>query len=203
MSTNPDREQSLTASAFETLLARLGSDPDAAGREYGAIRCKLVGFFERRNALMPEMLADETIDRVARRLDEGEKVEYLRAYFYGVAKRILLESVRQRCRQENAERQVALVPPDPPEAADRELSPIACLERCLEELPPDCRQLVVSYYQCARADRRRLAAQLGMSYTSLKSQVHRIRVRLGTCVQRRSGQQWAIRRGRKAHGPGG
>jgi RNA polymerase sigma factor (sigma-70 family) len=205
MPTDPDRGWSLSASAFESLLARLASDPDTAAREYDAIRRKLVGFFERRNASMPEMLADETIDRVAHRLDEGEVVQSLRAYFFGVAKHILCESVRQRSRQESAERQLVAHPApfDAPDAAEQELASVACLERCLEQLPPESRQLIVRYHQCGRAERQRLAAELGMTYTCLKSQAHRIRLRLGTCVQRCLGQQRAIRRGRSAYGPRG
>jgi RNA polymerase sigma factor (sigma-70 family) len=186
MSSDPERHRSLTADALESLLARLGGDRESAAQDYDAIRRKLVGFFERRNAPGPEALADETIDRVARRLDEGESVEYLRAYFYGVAKRVMMESARRRFHQETAERQMAAVaaPFAAPDADERDDPAFSCLERCLNELPPESRELIVAYYQAGPAERRRLAARLAMTYTGLKSQAHRIRVRLGTCVER-------------------
>jgi DNA-directed RNA polymerase specialized sigma24 family protein len=186
---NPELEArwSLTARALDGLLSRLGHDRDAAAREYDSIRRKLVGFFARRDITVPETLADETIDRVARRLDEGENVEHLHAYFYGVARRVMQESVRRRLRQERAAECAPLQATTHwpgPEPLDPQEALSACLERCLERLPPESRWLIMTYYRCGAADRHALAASLGLTYSALKTQVHRLRVRLGTCVQR-------------------
>ena len=61
----------LNAPAFQRLLARLDADPARAGERYEDLRRTLVRFFEWRGAPFPDDHADETFDRVARRLDEG------------------------------------------------------------------------------------------------------------------------------------
>src|ERR671938_30866 len=61
----------LTAEAFTKLLARLDPDRERAGEKYEELRRTLVKFFEWRGAPFPEDQADETFNRVARKLDEG------------------------------------------------------------------------------------------------------------------------------------
>jgi DNA-directed RNA polymerase specialized sigma24 family protein len=179
--TAPNRRWSLTREALERLLDQLGSDSEAAAREYETTRHRLIDFFDWRGARAPEALADETLDRVARRLDEGETVEHLRAYCYGVAKRVLLESEKQRAREQVALRDFRPGPAND-EVSSTVEARVACLERCLRELPDDCRELIVGYYQGAGRShlegRRLLADRLGITYATLKTRAHRIRARL-------------------------
>ncbi len=182
MSLEPDRRWSLTGQALERLLQRLGEEPEAAAREYEAIRPKLVGFFERRGILGSEALADETIDRVARRLDDGETIEHLKAYFYGVARHLALEWRRRQAQERAAiERQRPLLAAD--EASEAREARVACLESCLRELPPGSRDLIASYYRDDPEGRKRLAESLGMTYTTLKTRAHRIRRKLEECLR--------------------
>ncbi len=182
MSLKPDRQWSLTGQALARLLERLGEQPEAAAREYDAIRGKLVGFFERRGIAGPEGLADETIDRVARRLEEGETIEHVRAYFYGVAKRVAIEWKRRRAAEGTAiDRQRACLAAD--EAPEAREARVACLESCLRHLPPHSRELILGYYRGQGGERKRLAKSLGMTYTSLKTRAHRIRSALGECLR--------------------
>lgn len=62
-----------------------------------------------------------------------------------------------------------------------------CLERCMQKLTPDNRQLVLQYYQeekRAKIDhRRQLAEQLGIALNALRIRAHRIRASLQECVQ--------------------
>ena len=62
-----------------------------------------------------------------------------------------------------------------------------CLDRCLDELQLDDRTLVLDYYAGERAEkianRRRLAAGLGVSDNALRSRVQRLRERLEVCVR--------------------
>src|SRR2546430_9912870 len=48
-----------------------------------------------RSCAHPEDLADEVLDRVARRLNEGEQVERPISYTLGVARRVLIETKRK------------------------------------------------------------------------------------------------------------
>ena len=177
-----NRPWRLTGPAFERLLQRLGGEREQAAREYEVVRRRLAGFFERRGIPSAEALADETIDRVARRLDEGEVVEHLNAYFYGVAKRVLLESRRRWARERAAEREYAI--PGPAEPASEREARIACLERCVGALDEGSRALLAGYYRGLPDDRKRLAESQGITYTSLKTRVFRLRIRLEVCLRK-------------------
>jgi len=181
MSIGTDRRWSLTRPAFHRLLQRLSADPERGAREYDVVHHKLIGFFERRGVDPSEGLADETIDRVARRLDEGQIIEHLDAYFYGVARRVMLEWRKRRVQERAAERAFSLLgPATAPEL--RELR-VACLERCLRRLPRDSRILIMDYYRGRMEERKRLAATLGISYTNLRTRARRLRLRLEECLR--------------------
>jgi len=83
---------------FETLLGWLDRDRDVAGEKYETIRSGLVRIFVSKGFSDAEHLADETIDRVIKRLPdiidtyEGPPVRY----FHGVARDVLLEASRPR-----------------------------------------------------------------------------------------------------------
>ena len=61
----------LTQESFDNLLVRLDSDREQAGEKYEAIRRELISFFLSQNSHTPEELADETINRVAQKIDES------------------------------------------------------------------------------------------------------------------------------------
>jgi DNA-directed RNA polymerase specialized sigma24 family protein len=65
---------------------------------------------------------------------------------------------------------------------------LECLDRCLGELPPETRELVLRYYQGGGGDRMKaratLAADLGVSPGVLRLRLHRIRARLHVCVRK-------------------
>src|SRR5215216_3042901 len=83
-----NKEWGLNEGALNKLLALLDSDPERAGEKYEKIRRKLITFFECRGCASPADQADETIDRVTRRVDEGQPItaEDIPRYFYGVAR---------------------------------------------------------------------------------------------------------------------
>ena len=78
----------LTQEAFDQLLAALDADRERAGHQYEIVRRKLLKFFEFHGSDAPEEHADETINRVARKLAEGERVENFNGYCLGVARRV-------------------------------------------------------------------------------------------------------------------
>ena len=170
----------LTRKALERLLERLGPDPEAAGREYQQLRARLLDYFDWRGVHRPDVAADETLDRVARRLEEGEPVERVESYTYGVARLVLLEQLRQQLREQRASAAVAQELAQGPEASDE--ARIACLVRCLQRLPAEERALIVGYYEGVGRShlesRKVLATRLGIGYATLRSRAHRLRVRL-------------------------
>src|SRR5687767_11377140 len=180
------KEWGLTQRAFDRLLESLGPDRERAGERYEQIRLKLIRFFEWRGAAWPEDEADHTLDRVSRRLEEGEQVESLERYCYGVARMIFLEEARNRTREQAWLLGFCVWRDEgKSEAEERQ----ADLEHCLAGLPAEDRELICEYYQGEhrmRIDHRRaLAGRLGIPVSTLRLRAHRIRARLEDCLNRR------------------
>jgi DNA-directed RNA polymerase specialized sigma24 family protein len=171
----------LSQEAFDSLLAWLDSDRDQAALKYEKIRGGLIKIFTGRACVEPEDLADETINRVARKLKEIEKdFSGDRArYFFGVANKVHLEHLRRKLPQP-----MPAAPTDP----NRIELEYNCLERCIERLTQDSRDLLLRYHGAeGRAEtelRRALADELGIATNALRIRVHRIRVTLKECVEK-------------------
>jgi DNA-directed RNA polymerase specialized sigma24 family protein len=178
------RGESLTAVGLSRLLAALHRDGDAAAGEYERLRRTLVRFFDWRGAWPPDECADETIDRVARRLGEGTPIDDVWSYAVGVARLVLLERRRMPVTAPIEAAGTLVDPARPPDPADVGLHD--CLESCLAALDTDSRVLVLEYYQGERGtkidNRQRLASALGITSNALRSRVQRIRERLEACV---------------------
>src|SRR6185369_9201126 len=99
----PERKSDwvLTQNAFRRFLDWLDQGEDSGGHGYLEIRKRLVLYFDRKNCLFPEELADETLNRVARRLDEEGAIttDSPAHYCYIVARFVFLESLRTQHRQ--------------------------------------------------------------------------------------------------------
>src|SRR6267378_7125721 len=92
----------LTQEAFDRLLHSLDAERDRAGSIYQETRSNLIRFFEWRGCPFPEDHADEAINRVAKRVSEGEEVREPAKYFFGVARLLFLEIQKERTRALNA-----------------------------------------------------------------------------------------------------
>jgi len=185
MSTDQDsrvrqkRNWDLSSESFEALLQWLNKDREEAGRRYEEIRRKLIRIFACRGCAESDLLADETINRVAGKVEElarhyeGDPA----LYFYGVANKIHLEQLKK-------------VKPPPPawETADLDdyEAEFDCLDRCMEKLPRDSRELVLKYYdheESGKIQRRRmLADSLNIGLNALRIRAHRIRLALHECI---------------------
>lgn len=191
MSTTPTTRArwELTAEAFAKLLAGFDANPERAAAKYESLRRALVKFFDWQGAMFPEELADETFNRVTRKLDEGVELQNAATYCHGVARLVLLES-RKRAETRRAEFDEAISVADPREqfATSSDDERRRCFDHCLAELPVEHRQLVLSYYQHDKRQkidgRQTLANQLGLPLNALRSRVQRIRDRLEQCVRR-------------------
>ena len=174
----------LSAAALAGLLARLGPDPEQAGAAYEDVRRALVAFFTWRGAFTPEECADETLDRVARRIEEGEDVRDVPRFARGVARLVLLEQWRkpEARRVELRDQSQEVTQPAAPDDEALHL----CLDRCLGELPDEGRRLIVDYYQetgRTRIERRQaMARTLGLSEAALRNRAQRLRNRLEDCL---------------------
>src|SRR5215471_11845056 len=92
-STVQTRKWSLSREEFEEFLACLDPDRERAGQKYEQIRRALITFFRCRGSMSPEESADETIDRVIRRMSDTG-IEDMMSFTRGVARHVLAESHR-------------------------------------------------------------------------------------------------------------
>jgi hypothetical protein len=176
----------LSQQSFTRLLAALDPDRARAGARYEDLRRTLVRFFEWRGAPFPEQHADETFDRVARRLDEGLEIGNIGGYCYNVARLILLETRKSNDARRVPIDSVSLAAPERVADADDRERRLACLDRCLRALPHDGRELILDYYRLERRDRidarRALAVRLGIRPEALANRALRLRDKLEHCV---------------------
>jgi DNA-directed RNA polymerase specialized sigma24 family protein len=181
----------LTPEEFERLLEILvPGDRDAAGRKYEEIRQRLIRLFRARSCTDPEGLADDTIDRAAKRFLGGLEVKSddPTAFFCGIAGNLAKERIRKEVtwkkKLESHPGPTAEEPPDLAEAEeDRRRQ--ASLRKCLKRLTEDQRALVLDYYAGSRiAARHRLAETLGVTPNALRIRAHRIRLQLEECTRR-------------------
>lgn len=180
----------LTRESFDILLAQLDPDREKAGERYETIRGKLIRLFEWRGCAAPEDLADETINRVARRMAEGVELRSADpyGYFCAVAHLVFKEVLRRASREHraldtNAELLLPTALPVVPdeEPGDRRLD---CLRRCLAALQDEQRELVLKYFQGDGniRNRKALSQELGIPMNALRIRVHRVRRRLEDCL---------------------
>jgi len=177
----------LTRRAFDGLLHALDPDKGLAAQRYEWLRRRLILFFLARGVLDAEARADETLDRVSRRIDEGAEVRDLGRFAYGVARLVCSESLRRDRRQRAAVRRTARPAVAAP-AEDPAPVPQVCVRRCMALLREEERALIVRYYDGQGAalatERRALADSLGLSPAALRLRMHRIRRALEPCVRR-------------------
>jgi DNA-directed RNA polymerase specialized sigma24 family protein len=187
----------LTQFAFSRLLEWLDDGVDSHGEQYLEMRRRLVTYFDRRNRPNADELADETFNRIARTLEQSGVIETTppARYCYVIAKFVLLESLRRERRfvpfneprdaDASTRRRVGLIDAD--ERHSIQAHRLDCLDRCLEELRPEQRDMAIEYYRDVRREkierRRALATRLGITMNALAIRACRLRDTLMTCVE--------------------
>jgi RNA polymerase sigma factor (sigma-70 family) len=182
----PRRKWALTQEALDKLLASFGGDRESAAERYLEVRSNLTWFFQWRGCPFPEDHADETINRVAKRMAEGEEIRNPSSYLLGVARLLLLEINKERARERQALGEMVssqIAPSDSEESQAR----IECLRECLQSLSADNRELIVQYYQGEKGakikNRKRLTERFKIPVNTLRMRALRLREKLQVCVE--------------------
>jgi len=173
---------SLTQESFEKLLSWLDSNSEEAAAKYEGIRGRLIKYFTCNGCGdQAEDLGDETLDRVAKKLERNEIPEPFTGnkalYFLAFAKNIRLENTRKQPE----------IPPVGPVSPDKTEEESACLEKCAPMLPGDDRWLAIEYYRYEKSTKvehhKKLAEKYGLTLGGLRTRMHRIRERLRPCIE--------------------
>jgi len=179
---------------LKRLLARLDPDPRRAWQAYNELRLALSTYFQHNHCVDPEQLADETLDRIARK-PEAVEIANVAEFAFGIARNVRREAQRSKAlrtdladltqREEGKSKE-----PSPEDTVVTKIEMtrrLACLRRCMAKLTAEERQLFQQYHpdECEALDehRKRLADAMGVSSTSLRMRASRIRRKLEDCFQ--------------------
>jgi len=181
-------EVGLTADTLTRLLNCLDPDPQLAGEKYEQLRRTLIRFFEWRSAPYPEEHADETFNRVGRKLVEGIVINNMAAYSYEVARLIFLETTK-RPESKRVSLDSSTMGPiaseSNSESVENELG-LSCLDNCLRKLSSENAELIIEYYRYEKRGqiehRRAMAERFGLRRDALANRVQRLRDKLQHCV---------------------
>ena len=180
------KEWILTREAFDGFLLALDHDRERAGYEYENLRDKLIRFFVWRNRTSPEDLADETINRVVRRIAGGEVIQNITGYSHGVAQMVLMEVMRNKAKEQDYGERLRYAH-GVMRGTDESTEQNRCFSQCLDRLSAEARGLIIEYYQADRGakieNRKKMADMLGLPLARLRVQAHRIRGGLDACVK--------------------
>jgi len=142
------------------------------------LRFRLITFFSHRNCVFPEDLTDETLNRAILKI-EAETIGNKQAYIYGIAKFVYLESLRKEKNHLNID-EITISENNSKPSDD-------CLEKCLNELSGENRELILDYYSEEKQAKIRLhdqlAEKLNITKTALRMKIVRIKQKLKICLE--------------------
>jgi len=186
-----------TKDAFRQFLHWLDGGVESSGERYLEMRRRLVLYFDRKNCPAPDELADETLSRVASKLQEQGTITDLSPahYCYVTAKFVFLEHLREPERKQTSFDQLEHSSgtrlersmPGSEVFLEGKEELLDSLEHCLNQLAPGDREIILEYYRgdgrTKIESRRRLAESLGLSANALSIRACRIRGKVEACVR--------------------
>jgi DNA-directed RNA polymerase specialized sigma24 family protein len=171
----------ITQDSFDALLEWLDPDRDKAGQLYETIHAGLIRLFVSKGLADAEHWADETMDRVIKRLPEI-RAEYVGPpvrYFIGVARNVVREA--RRPKEVTTDQPLECVSL---KEVDSELA--ICLSKCLKSLAREKLELIYDYHVYNGHQKieshREMAAELAISVGALRTRAHHLRAALEECV---------------------
>jgi DNA-directed RNA polymerase specialized sigma24 family protein len=177
--------KSLTSESLKKLLEAFSADETEASRLYTKLCAALVRFFHLKGVTDADKSADDTIDRVADKINQGAKVEDLRKFAFGVARFVYLENLR---REEAATRAASeFYLKDSATAEFEESDHLETFRECFKNLYDHERKLLLDYFQDLPPDelfknRQKLAERERIELNALRNKVSRLRKRLEECL---------------------
>ncbi|HET6978801.1 MAG TPA: hypothetical protein VFI24_20885 [Pyrinomonadaceae bacterium] len=187
-----------TKEPFDALLEWLDPDRDKAGQRYEAIRAGLIRIFVAKGLSDSEHYADESIDRVMKKVPEIREsyVGDPARYFHGVARNILLEAGRRR--EIPTDELPQGTTPEPFRSDTSE-----CLSKCLELLSQDKQELILDYHLYQGREKivhhQQMASELSITEGALRTRAHHLRVNLEKCVNQCVGHRDKNKSGLESH----
>jgi DNA-directed RNA polymerase specialized sigma24 family protein len=166
---------------FGRFLRWLSPTDALAVQEYQVIRSKLIRYFVHKSRTDADELFDRVVDIVVGKIETCEACPSPLAYCYGVARNVWREALRVN--------EPVLLEEDIPAPLgfDGRIQEqkLTCLDRCIDQLSPGDRDLIMGYYRDQGHNkieiRKQLANALGGA-NALRVKMCRARKQLHVCV---------------------
>lgn len=174
---------------YLALLTRLDPDSRRAWQAHEDLRKKLIAYFDHNHHPEPEGLAEEVLNRIARRLDL-QRLKNIAEFAFGVARNLRKENFRQTSMLAEVPdmETIADTRGGDGNAEDTIINHISakkkleCFQQCMENLSEKHREMVRRYYPAENGDlegqRLSLAADLGITVGALRTRMAYIREKL-------------------------
>jgi hypothetical protein len=192
VSVSATSKRTVSAEDFRRLLRRLDPEPERAWQAYDGLRSKLITFFERMRDVDAVELAEEVLDRVAKK-DELYEIRNAAEFAFGVARNLRREAQRKACARIDVPDLAALEDPRERGLENALIDKIederrrGCVLTCLDCWREEDRRLLLAYYPLddERLDeaRQTLAESHGMTIGALRTRVCRLREKLERCFR--------------------
>lgn len=154
-----------------------------AGMEYSGLHRVLTAVFVNwKCGADSESLADVTLDRLAKRISQGKEVQNLVSYSRKIADYVYKEYCRDREKFRKALRELEYLKPDAMGSEEDTEVFRKCQRTCIKTLPASDHQLMMAYYTTGK-DRTTLAVELGIPLATLRTNIHRLKLRLAKCAE--------------------
>lgn len=171
---------------FKKLLEWFSTDEVEAGEIYQKIYEGLQRYFRYRGCSDSNHLADETINRVAKRLPELDLSKNVKkiSIFYGFALNIYREYLNKI---EN--REVVLNPDSVSQkiSEPKNEKEMDCVEKCLSKLSDEEKKMVLKYYSLEKGEkiilRKQMAEEMNITTNALHVKIYRLKGTLKTCIE--------------------
>jgi len=184
----------LNQNGFDTLLALFDADREQAGLKYENLRLRLIKYFDWRDCVSSEELADEVFDRVIKKLNEGEIVQNINAYAATVAQFVF----KEYCRRKERKHQSIEDNPNIEQLESNgnfaekleEIEDIrqTCFVNCLQKMDSETRKLLVAYHDTDEATmisaRKKLAESMNLNLNTLRIKICRYKSKLEDCTRK-------------------
>jgi hypothetical protein len=171
---------------FDRLLQWFGPDRGMSGKKYLETHEKLTRLFHFNGCNRPEDLADEVMNRVAKKPPslENPNSDHI-AVLLGFGRNVLHEYWRERARFDEA-RDLREEPSGMDESTLKELQ-AQCLDGCLEQLGEDAKYLLLEYHEYEPGEkirhRKAMAEARHMTLNALRLRACRWKSVLADCVR--------------------
>ena len=172
----------LTEETLRCLLAALGTDEERATERYERLRGRLTFFFMRHRSVLPEDLADEVVNRLARMLADGRPIANIEAFSLGIARIVALEEQAKCAREKSLLPDMQRNRSQVHHTSGEEEIAFEAMETEWNALPAKTREMLALYHAGSGSERihtrQRLATELGISNGTLRKRVFDLRMLL-------------------------